>query len=294
MRKKSSTAATIYYQILRLARRKEILMFETDRLKSLKNNQNNGGSWTSLQKFQIFVGIVVSVTTVIISWQTFILSERSDENNTQLKRIEQQLAQTRFGFERIRDVYDRTEKYLASEKQNQARGRVLIVLINSLPDSQLRAELLTVVTESAKLNLIAAEAGDLAAGISSKAPKIPTDPNFSGDLSLKVDNDEFTLTTQGDFSFVDSEGMTWHVPKGTVVSGAVVPRIAWTSMGSPLTSDYAIPLVLLEHHSALREQSVEKVYKMFYESMLKAGVNDAKAKVLYTVLRMAGPRWSTQ
>ena len=69
-----------------------------------------------LGKFQIIVGVIVSVATILISWQTYRLGRNTEENNAHLKAIEQQLAENRFGFERFRDVYDRTEKYLSSAK----------------------------------------------------------------------------------------------------------------------------------------------------------------------------------
>lgn len=259
-----------------------------------RTTEDSDNSLGALQKFQIIIGIIVSVATVTIGWQTYELSAKTNENNLQLKRIEQQLAQTRLGFERIRDVYDRTEKYLSSEKQNQARGRVLVVLINSLPDTQLRTELLTVVTESAQLNSIAAKASDLSAGVNSSEPIIPSDPSFSGQLSLRVNNDAFTLTTTGDFSFKDSKGVSWPVPKGTVVSGAAVPRTAWSIVGSPLTSNYAISLVLLEHYSTIRTRPVSEVHTMFYESLIKAGVSKMKAQLLYNSVKSFGPRWNNK
>src|SRR6266404_2058061 len=103
-----------------------------------------GGHYMSgIEKFQIVVGVIISGATAAISWETYQLGAKTEKNSTHLKAIEQQLAETRFGFERIRDVYDRTEKYLAAPEQNEARGRVLVVLINSLPDNALRAELLS-------------------------------------------------------------------------------------------------------------------------------------------------------
>ena len=118
--------------------------------------KESGLTW--LQVLQIVFGVIVSVATAVISWQTYRLSEETQQAAARLKEIEQQLAESRFSFERTREVYDRTEKYLTAKKQDEPRGRVLVALINSMPDSSLRTDLLAVVTEKAQLSTIAARA----------------------------------------------------------------------------------------------------------------------------------------
>ena len=93
----------------------------------------------------------------------------------------------RFGFERIRDVYDRTEKYLVSEEQDRARGRVLVVLINSLPESGLRKDLLDVVLMEADLDQVADYAATLLTNESGATPGVaPSLTGFSGTFALSV------------------------------------------------------------------------------------------------------------
>ena len=249
---------------------------------------------SKLERFQVAVGVVVSIATVVIGFQSVEISERTNANNVQLKAIEQQLAQSRFGFERIRDVYDRTEKYLASENQNISRGRVLVVLINSLPDSSLRAELLAVVTETAKSPTVAAKAADLQAGLSPGSAVSVEDPSFFGDLSLAFDSATYQVQTLGDFGFIDSDEASWTVPKGTLTSGSSIPRATWSVVGSPLDSAYTIPIVLHDYYSTLRSHSHQSVNKMFYEALLKVGVGQVKAKILYSAVVAYGPRWTVR
>jgi hypothetical protein len=127
-----------------------------------------------LDHFQTIVGVLISFLTAFIGWQTHTLSQRTEANNDRLKRIEEQLSANRFGFERMRDIYDRTEKYLSRSDQGEARCRILVVLINDIPDRDVRAELLAVVAEKAKLTAVAAKAADFQVGNISPHPAVPT------------------------------------------------------------------------------------------------------------------------
>jgi len=249
---------------------------------------------SALGNFQITVGVIVSVATVAISWQTYWLTRTTEANNEHLKAIEQQLAENRFGFERMRDVYDRTEKYLASSNQNPSRGKVLVVLINSLPDSALRADLLSVVSVDAKSDAVAAKAADLKVGVQQPKASSTAAPGFSGDRSIRVDTDKYEAITNGEFAFVDSKGVNWPVPKGYVANGASVPRVYWSIFGSPLTSDHTIPVILHDYHAELRQRSPDEVNRMFYEALHAAGVGEQKAKVLYLAVSQFGPRWEAK
>jgi len=233
----------------------------------------------------------VSVATLLISWQTYRLSVNTEANSTHLKAIEEELAENRFGFERMRDVYDRTEKYLSSENQNPSRGKVLVVLINSLPKSDLRSDLLSVVSVDAQSNVVAAQAADLKVGAQPPKPSPSPAAAFSGDRSVHFDPHEYEVTKNGDFSFTDSKGVIWPVRKGYTTSGASIPRSFWSIMGSPLSNDYVIAVILHDYHAELKQHSSDEVNQMFYEALLKTGVSEHNAKLLYTSVKQFGPRW---
>ena len=182
--------------------------------------------------FQTIVGVLISVATAFIAWQTYTLSERTQANNDGLKKIEDQLSETKFGFERMRDVYDRTEKYLSSADQGESRGRILVILINNIPEKEVRGELLSVVSEKAKLSSVAAKAADLKVGNINPKPVIPQGKGFFGKQAFSFSQDPYGLTTIEEFGFVDSEGTTWKVPKGFVSDGSSIPRVLWVSSGS--------------------------------------------------------------
>jgi hypothetical protein len=270
----------------------------------ISDSQENGSSAsgkTRLESLQLAIGIIISVCTCLISWQTFQLSARQGETTSQLKVIEQQLAENKFSFERVRDVYDRTEKYLSSQDQNLARGRVLVALIGSLPESSTRASLLTVVAETTTSDTIAATAATQRLAISTPTIKLPpptaeplTNPgqaHFTGNLSLRINEDRYTAVTISDITFTDSRAVEWKVPAGTVVSGSSVPRPFWSIIGPPLSSNYTIAVVLHEYYATKSSQPFEKVNQMFYEAMLTLGVKRETALVMYTAVTQFGPRW---
>jgi len=250
-----------------------------------------------LEKFQIGVGIIISVATAFIGWKKFELDEKAKENNTQLRGIEQQLAQTKFGFEQIRDIYDRTEKYLIAEKQDARRGRALVVLIGSLPNSSLRADLLSLVVVEATSTSVAANAAALQVG----KPTTPiseivvpnVDPkSFFGKVSFRFVQNGEALETLENFGFKDGKGVSWEVPKGTIVSGSAIPRTFWSVVGAPLDGQLAASSALFEYYATQRTRSREDTVQMFYESMKKAGVPDTKARILYTAVNRFGPIWN--
>lgn len=274
------------------------------RPKTVRPSPHKEDGLTWLQGLQIVFGVVVSLTTAVISWQTYRLSQETQQATSRLKEIEQQLAESRFSFERTREVYDRTEKYLTAEKQHESRGRVLIALISSMPDSSLRTDLLAVVTEKAQLSTIAARAAR-AATASRPAPPIATTPaepppskpttlpkpSFSGVLQLAFNADKYTVTTMGDFSFTDSKGRKWGVPKGTTSTGSAVPRAMWSLIGGPFDSKTVFASILLEYHSGLRSAPPDQVHAMFYEALLAQDVPLATAKILFNAVSSFGPRW---
>ena len=253
--------------------------------------------FSSLEIFQIVVGVIVSVSTLIIGWKTYELNDKTNENNIQLKNIDRQLSEAKFGFERIRDIYDRAEKYLASTNQDERRGRALVVLISSLPDSEssLRSDLLSIIVREATNNSVAATAADVKQGKTITEPAVlkpPLDSKaFFGTVNLKFDPDKYTVETLDSFGFKDSTGLVWEVPKGKIFDGSSIPRAFWNIAGSPLTGNYVPGAILHQYYSHLRTHSPEQVNKMFYESLLKSGLTDAQAKTFYTAVEEFGPKW---
>jgi len=250
---------------------------------------------SNLEKFQIAVGIVVSIATALIGWQTFKLDERAKESNSQLKTIEQQLAETKFGFERIKDIYDRTEKYLSAEKQDERRGRALVVLINSLPASTIRSDLLQIVVREAASPTVASTAADAQQGKTPERKDIVTPSlgnKFIGKSSFRFLEDGRGIQAIEGFQFQDSKGVLWEVPRGQITNGAAIPRSLWSVFGSPLSGEFIAGSALLDRYTADQTRPREQVLQMYREALIASGVSETKASVLYNAVKSFGPNWT--
>lgn len=278
-----------------------------------------------IEVLQIVVGVAVSASTAIIGWQALMLSSQGAENTKQLAQIEQGLSESRFDFDRTRDVYDRMEKYLDSPVQSAPRGRVLVALINRIPDRSVRAELLAVVVENAKPATIAAAAAkklqasrDEASGTArdyrspssadigkpapmptpSPVPKISDTSipvakrsSFSGELRLQSSPDGNSFIVLESYGFTDSKSVHWEVPKGALVDGASIPRSLWSIVGSPFDGRYAAASTLHDYFSTSRTRTKADTDRMFYEALLASGVPNQTASIMYYGTRMGGPSW---
>jgi hypothetical protein len=244
---------------------------------------------SALDKFQIIVAIFVSITTAFIGFKTFQLNEQAGLNNERLKSIEASLSERRFDFEQFKDIYDRTEKYLSSE-QDEKRGRALVVLVSAIPESQFRADLLSMLTVQAEQGAVSTAAAEKYVGNSLPLPDERS--RFVGTLQMQTLQDGRMYTTLAEISFVDSMGKTWTVPRGARLTGASIPAVAWSVLGSPFEGKSRVPAVFHEYYVITRTRSSSEVNRMFYEALLASGVDQLQAKVLYVAVQNFGPRFS--
>lgn len=121
-------------------------------------------------------------------------------------------------------------------------------------------------------------------------------PCFQGEVETRwlrqpgKDRDMRLLT---DFAFLDSRGVRWDAPAGRVINGASIPEIFWSQVvGTPYVGDYRRATVL--HDVACDDQTRphEEVHRMFYEAMRCDGVPEDRALLMYTAVRLFGPKWS--
>lgn len=107
---------------------------------------------------KIVIGIATPIIGLVISGLTIWNGINTSSNSAQLKAIEAELAASKFGFEQIKIVYEKTTNYLSDTDQSEAHGRVLIALIRSIPETTTRAELLAVLSEQSESDNVAAQA----------------------------------------------------------------------------------------------------------------------------------------
>lgn len=92
--------------------------------------------------------------------------------------------------------------------------------------------------------------------------------------------------------YIDTEGLRWPVPSGTVVNGASIPKFLWSLVGSPLHGNYRAASVIHDHFCDVRTRSSDAVHKMFYSAMITSGVANSRAWLMYEAVNKFGPYWS--
>lgn len=118
--------------------------------------------------------------------------------------------------------------------------------------------------------------------------------SFTGRVAvewLSGQNPERDMKLLEPFTFTDPAGKRWHVPAGTVVNGASIPRGFWTLVGSPFTGNYRRASVVHDYYCDTKNEPWAAVHRMFYHAMLAGGVSELEAKVLYGAVYAGGPRW---
>lgn len=114
---------------------------------------------------------------------------------------------------------------------------------------------------------------------------------FRGRVLVEWLDDDRTMRLHEPFTFIDSVGHTWEVPAGTIVDGASIPRVFWTSIGPPFVGPYRRASVIHDYFCEAKNRPWRDVHKMFFEASLAAGVPELKAKIMYAAVYGGGPRW---
>lgn len=94
-----------------------------------------------------------------------------------------------------------------------------------------------------------------------------------------------------DFIYVDPDGRKWHAPAGSIINGASIPQILWTTAGSPYTGHYRLASVVHDVACVVRRATWQEVHEMFYHAMLASGVEQLEAEIKAEAVRKFGPRW---
>ncbi len=94
------------------------------------------------------------------------------------------------------------------------------------------------------------------------------------------------------FSYIDDNGKAWRVPAGALVDGASIPRVLWTTVGSPFVGDYRYATVIHDYYCDQKTETWQNTHRVFYDAMLTSGVSRIKAAKMYAAVRAFGPRWA--
>lgn len=119
---------------------------------------------------------------------------------------------------------------------------------------------------------------------------------FHGEVAvqwLTHDGSDRKVQLTRPFAFEDEAGLRWDVPVGTVVDGASIPQVFWTTFGPPFVGDYRRASVVHDHFCDVKTRPSEAVHRMFHEACVAGGVGAIKAKSMYLAVRTFGPSWET-
>lgn len=115
--------------------------------------------------------------------------------------------------------------------------------------------------------------------------------HFNGTVQTEWDKDGRHMTLLKDFQFVDSNGVVWDAPPGSVIDGASIPKFAWSIIGGPFEGLYRDASVIHDVACDKKDRPWAEVHKAFYNAMVTSKVDTVKAKVMYAAVYYFGPRW---
>jgi hypothetical protein len=117
-------------------------------------------------------------------------------------------------------------------------------------------------------------------------------PNtFSGRVVTDWLADGRRMRLLEEFAYFDDAGRRWNAPKGSIVDGASIPRVAWSFIGGPFEGPYRDASVIHDVACQLRLAPWLLVHEVFYSAMLASKVPVLKAKIMYGAVYHFGPRW---
>ena len=100
------------------------------------------------------------------------------------------------------------------------------------------------------------------------------------------------MQLERDFGYRDGAGVSWPVPAGAKVDGASIPRAAWPFIGGPWEGRYRNASVVHDYYCDKRTRTTSATHRVFHQAMLTSGVEKWRADVMYTAVRVGGPKWS--
>src|SRR5450755_687913 len=92
--------------------------------------------------------------------------------------------------------------------------------------------------------------------------------------------------------YIDPNGVVWLAPKGWKIDGASIPKAFWCTVGGPYEDVYRDASVFHDVACDQRKARWQDVDLMFYKAMRCSGVDEEKAKIMYTAVYRFGPRWT--
>lgn len=121
----------------------------------------------------------------------------------------------------------------------------------------------------------------------------PAAAQFSGDLAFTPETCKAKKSCILKFplTFVDAARRTWRAEAGGITDGASIPDWAQGVIGGRWDDAYIKAAVLHDYYCGTMQYSWKETHRMFYDALITLGVGQAKAKLMYYAVYLAGPKW---
>lgn len=96
-----------------------------------------------------------------------------------------------------------------------------------------------------------------------------------------------------DLRFRDPNGVEWLAKASDTTDGATIPVWAQSVIGQPFDASYIKAAVIHDHYCTRHVRPWRATHRAFYDALRELQVPDAKAKIMYYAVYLAGPKWVT-
>jgi len=114
---------------------------------------------------------------------------------------------------------------------------------------------------------------------------------YTGEVKTKWLKDGLKMEILRDFSFTGPDGRVWNAPKGSIIDGASIPKVAWSLIGGPYSGIYRDASVIHDIACQNKNRPAEEVHKTFYYALKKSNVDEYTAQIFYFAVIKKNPRW---
>lgn len=119
----------------------------------------------------------------------------------------------------------------------------------------------------------------------------PSNGQFIGRVVAEWLADGRTMRLLENFSFIDPHGIRWDAPAGSVVDGASIPQLFWSTIGGPFEGKYRNASVIHDIACDRKDRPWTDVHWVFHEAMLASSVDPIQAQVMFDGVWAFGPKW---
>ena len=114
---------------------------------------------------------------------------------------------------------------------------------------------------------------------------------YLDDLDLRDTKNGRDFILLHEFRYRDPKGTIWIVPSEATVNGASIPRLLWSTIGSPWTGLYRRASVIHDYFYNRPMYGSNKIHRVFYDAMITDGVDKTLASIMYYAVVRFNPRW---